>query len=113
MSPKEAKTAILTIKFSFRGDYLAVSYDNEQRHGMDGIASSLIGAREQDKQDTGFVLLYVNRLSNRNSVKQTYTKDPYIKLSKILPPTLDASQAHAGQKTSQIAVSQMDFSEDD
>lgn len=32
MSPKEAKTAILAIKFSFRGDFLAVSYDNEQRN---------------------------------------------------------------------------------
>ena len=32
MSPKESKTAILAIKFSFRGDYLAISYDNEQRN---------------------------------------------------------------------------------
>lgn len=29
MSPKEAKAAVICIKFSFRGDYLAVSYNNE------------------------------------------------------------------------------------
>jgi hypothetical protein len=31
MSPKEAKTAVVQVKFSFKGDYLAISYDNEQR----------------------------------------------------------------------------------
>jgi hypothetical protein len=31
MSPKEAKTAVIQVKFSFKGDYLAISYDNEQR----------------------------------------------------------------------------------
>jgi hypothetical protein len=34
-------------------------------------------------------------------------------MSKILPPTLDASQAHAGLKVSTMAVTQLDFSEDD
>jgi WD40 repeat protein len=29
MSPKESKTAVINIKFSFKGDFLAVSYDNE------------------------------------------------------------------------------------
>jgi WD40 repeat protein len=29
MSPKESKTAVLCIKYSFKGDFLAVSYDNE------------------------------------------------------------------------------------
>ena len=33
MSPKEAKTAVITMKFSFKGDFLAVSYDNEQKEG--------------------------------------------------------------------------------
>jgi len=33
MSPKEAKTAVLSMKFSFKGDFLAVSYDNEQKEG--------------------------------------------------------------------------------
>ena len=31
MSPKESKTAILTMKFSFKGDFLAISYDNEPK----------------------------------------------------------------------------------
>jgi len=29
MSPKEAKAAVIAIKYSFNGDYLAVSYNNE------------------------------------------------------------------------------------
>jgi hypothetical protein len=29
MCPKEAKSSIINIKFSYRGDYLAVSYNNE------------------------------------------------------------------------------------
>ena len=36
-----------------------------------------------------------------------------MRLVKILPPTLDSSQAHGGEKVSQIAVTQLDFSEDD
>ena len=36
-----------------------------------------------------------------------------MRMSKILPPTLDSSQAHAGSKISTMAVTQMDFSEDD
>lgn len=31
MSPKEAKAAVVTMKFSYRGDYLAVSFNNEYR----------------------------------------------------------------------------------
>jgi len=34
-------------------------------------------------------------------------------MSKILPPTLDSSQAHSGIKVSTMGVTQMDFSEDD
>ena len=29
MSPKEAKAGIVAMKFSYKGDYLAVSYNNE------------------------------------------------------------------------------------
>lgn len=29
MSPKEAKAAVVCMKFSYRGDYLAVSFNNE------------------------------------------------------------------------------------
>jgi hypothetical protein len=31
MSPKESKSAIIAIKFSNKGDFLAISYDNEHR----------------------------------------------------------------------------------
>ena len=29
MSPKESKSAVIAIKFSYKGDFLAISYDNE------------------------------------------------------------------------------------
>ena len=50
------------------------------------------------------MLLFVNRLSTRNPGIKTQAKDPYVRMSKILPPTLDASQAHAGLKISTMAV---------
>ena len=31
MSPKESKSAVVAIKYSFEGDFLAVSYNNEYR----------------------------------------------------------------------------------
>lgn len=114
MSPKESKTAVITMKFSFKGDFLAVSYDNEQKEGEAAAQNlSKFNQKDSDKQDTAFVLLFVNRLSTRNPGVKIQSKDPYVRLSKILPPTLDASQAHAGTKVSTIAVTQMDFSEDD
>ena len=38
MSPKESKTAVISLKFSFKGDYLVVSYDNEHREGTEDQA---------------------------------------------------------------------------
>lgn len=93
MSPKESKTAVINIKFSFKGDFLAISYDNEQRDTGDGAQnlSKFNQAKDLDKQDTAFVLLYVNRLSTRNPGIRVQSRDPYVRLSKILPPTLDSS----------------------
>ncbi len=31
MSPKESKSAVIGIKFSYRGEFLAISYDNEHK----------------------------------------------------------------------------------
>ena len=31
MSPKESKAAILAIRFSHKGDFIAISFDNEHR----------------------------------------------------------------------------------
>ncbi len=30
MTTKEGKTSIIVVKFSFKGDFIAISYDNEQ-----------------------------------------------------------------------------------
>jgi hypothetical protein len=35
MSPKESKASVVCLKYSFNGDYLAVSYNNEYREGLD------------------------------------------------------------------------------
>lgn len=59
MSPKEAKSAVICIKFSYRGDYLAVSFNNEIRDTTPGKTNAAeIGAVEPS-----FVLIYINRLS--------------------------------------------------
>lgn len=41
MSPKEAKAAIVCIKFSYRGDYLAVSFNNEYKEELDPKKSGI------------------------------------------------------------------------
>jgi WD40 repeat protein len=48
MSPKESKTAILNIKFSFRGDFIAISYDNEQKSNTDQIIANLSKFNQKD-----------------------------------------------------------------
>ncbi len=42
MSPKESKACILKAKFSFKGDYLAISYDNENK-GAESLSTKLMG----------------------------------------------------------------------
>jgi WD40 repeat protein len=62
MSPKEAKAAVICIKFSYKGDYLAVSFNNETREYIPGKTNAAeIGAIEPS-----FVLIYINRLSSKN-----------------------------------------------
>ena len=55
MNTKESKGAIVAIRFSHRGDFLAVSYDNE------------IIQPDKDEQpekvENSFVLVYVNKAS--------------------------------------------------
>jgi hypothetical protein len=36
MSPKEAKAAVVCCRFSYRGDYLAVAFNNEFRDDQKG-----------------------------------------------------------------------------
>jgi len=81
MSPKEAKSAVIAIKFSFRGDFLAVSFNNETREDKDARASEL-GALEPS-----FVQIYVNRISNKNpDSKSGISGDPYVKFLKVTLP---------------------------
>jgi hypothetical protein len=83
MSPKEAKAAVVAIKFSYRGDYLAISFNNEFREGED-LQSTGIG--DLGNRESSFVIIYVNRLSAKNPGIKLNSRDPYVKLMKIIIP---------------------------
>lgn len=90
MSPKEAKAAVICIRFSFRGDYLAVSYNNEHRD--DGKGKVDLKAAEVGAVEPSFVMIYVNRISNKNPDNlKTHGSEPYVKLNKIVLPLGDFS----------------------
>jgi hypothetical protein len=103
------------LKFSYRGDFLAVSFNNEYRpepikkttNNTTMNQSNLeIGSREPS-----FVMIYANRLSAKNPGIKLNSKDPYIKLMKLVLPLADF-QSSASLRA-QLAVTNMDFSEDD
>jgi hypothetical protein len=104
MNPKEAKSAILAMRFSARGDFLAVSYDNEK------MSNAAVESRAT-KFDTSFVLLYVNRHSSKSMNYPSNSKALYVKAYKIVLPLADFNSSIEVRNTS--AVSQMDFSDDD
>ena len=65
-----------------------------------------IGSREP-----GFVIIYVNRRSLKNPGIKVNSEDPYVQLRKVVPPLADyQSSAYI---RSLLAVTTMDFSEDD
>jgi len=64
MSSKEAKAAVICIKFSYRGDYLAISFNNESREDANNKRD--IKAAELGAVEPSFVMIYVNRISNKN-----------------------------------------------
>ena len=94
MSPKEAKAAVVNIKFSYRGDYLAVSFNNEFRVEItkkpDGSTETGTAPSEGlGGRDPAFVIIYANRLSVKNPGIKMNSKDPYVKLLKIVLPLAD------------------------
>lgn len=104
MNPKESKGAIVCIKFSSRGDFLAVSYDNEKISGT-------VGELRTTKFDASFVQLFVNRHSSKALNYPSNSKSLYVKAYKIVLPLADF---HASvEKRNTTAVAQMDFSHDD
>ena len=89
MNPKEAKAAVIAIRFSFRGDFMAVSYNNETREDLKG--KSDFKAAEVGAVEPSFVMIYVNRISSKNpdNLKNELSSDPYVKMSKIVLPLGD------------------------
>jgi WD40 repeat protein len=58
MSQKEAKAGVVCMSFSYRGDYLAVGFNNEYREEEVQTKTG-----EYASRDPSFVVIYVNRLS--------------------------------------------------
>ena len=104
MNPKESKGAIVCIRFSARGDFLAVSYDNEK-------VGATAGELRSTKFDTSFVQLFVNRHSAKAMSFPSNSKALYVKAYKIVLPLADFHSSV--EKRNTTAVAQMDFSEDD
>ena len=95
MSPKEAKAGVVSLKFSYRGDFLAVSFNNEyrmeERKKADGTFE-IAPAKDTEglgSREPAFVLIYTNRLSVKNPGIKMNSKDPYVKLLKIVLPLAD------------------------
>ena len=88
MCPKDAKASIITLKFSYQGAFLAVSFNNEykladmldeaEEHDEENPVSAMTSAGQPPaasgtatkldagKRDPSFVLIYVNKLSEQN-----------------------------------------------
>ena len=54
MNPKESNGAVAAIKFSNKGDYLVVSFDNEKKENYETLTTNF---------DRAFIQLYVKRHS--------------------------------------------------
>jgi hypothetical protein len=98
MCPKESKSSIINIKFSYKGDFLAVSYNNEyslqdlldeaeQEDGDNPVtgmtATQKVQSRKSkasQKKDPSFTLVFVNKLSDKNPGLHMNSKDPYVKM---------------------------------
>ena len=81
MCPKEARASIINIKFSYKGDFMAISYNNQyfltdiledNEHEDNPVQqytqTKKVGKKGPDisKRDASFMQLYVNSLSAKN-----------------------------------------------
>lgn len=104
MCPKESKSSIVNIKFSYKGDFLVVSYNNEyhlqdllneaERDDEDNHVTQMTkqavrkepGIQKALKRDPSFVLIYVNKLSDKNPGMHMNSRDPYVKMQRVQIP---------------------------
>jgi hypothetical protein len=92
MSPKEAKSAVVAIKYSFNGDYLAVSFNNEWRESDSDPLNAADNEKknsEMGQREPSFVMIYVNRISPKNPGLKLGSRDTYVKLLKLVLPLGD------------------------
>ncbi len=85
MSQKEAKAGVVCLSFSYRGDFLAVGFNNEHREEETVNKTT----RDFASREPSFVVIYVNRLSQKNPGIKLNSSDPYVKLMKLLVPLND------------------------
>lgn len=128
MSPKAAKASIVAMKFSFSGEFLAVSFNNEyneeqireeqakSRMNINDLDGANHGGGKRGKdQDIGsrepsFVLVYVNRQSIKNPGYKLNSEEPYVEFSKIVLPL--AEYQSSPYIRSLLAVTSLDFSQE-
>jgi len=128
MCPKDAKSSLLAIKFSYKGDFLAVSFNNEYKLSdapdeadqadQDNPLAQMTNtnrkdaadARDSGKRDPSFVYIYINKFSDQNRGQMT-SKDPFVKYQKVMIPLQDLGSAP--NIKNKLAVTKMDFSDDD
>jgi len=70
------------MRFSYRGDYLAVAFNNEYRDESQKFDRT-VGL---ETAQPSFIIIYVNRLSAKNPGIKLNSKDPYVKLLKFQIP---------------------------
>lgn len=85
MRPKEGKASVIALKYSFQGEFLAISYNNEYRESdFEAKDGNIVASGEPS-----FVMIYVNRNSSRNFHSKIGNRDPYFKFMKLVLPLSD------------------------
>lgn len=113
MCPKESKSSIINIKFSYGSDFLVVSYNNEYRledlvdddaelpdkenplssMTQPNVKQAARGAQKGRERDPSFVLIYVYKNSAKNPGLISKSNDPYVKLQKVQIPQQELQSA--------------------
>lgn len=124
MCPKDAKSSILAVKFSHKGDYLAVSFNNEYKQSdeieeddPDNPLSKMTSKqsmldpdqRDSGKRDPSFIYIYASKSSE--IVDSAVSADPFLKFQKVMIPLQDLGGAV--DVRTKLAVTKMDFSLND
>jgi len=121
MCPKDAKSSVLCLRFSYKGDHLAISFNNEfkpadffdeseKQASKANTNKKFLGPQEEEQRDPSFIFLYVNKFSDLNPHGVNY-RDPFVKFHKVMIPLQDVGGRM--DIRSKLAITKMDFSDND